>query len=113
MSVTERHRPPKYPLDHDPAAVTRAREAAGFTRAYVAKELEVSAGLISEIERGTRNATLARIEQLAKILGCSADELKRKSGQPPTRLAVICVECSEVWAPDHQCPNRAAKGAAA
>ena len=112
MSVTERHRPPKYPLDHDPAAVTRAREEAGFTRAYVATQLHVSAGLISEIEKGTRNATLARIEQLAEVFGCPADDLKRKSGQPPTRLAVICVECSEVWVPDHQCPNRAARDAA-
>ena len=112
MSVTERHRSPKYPLDHDPAAVTRAREEAGFTRAYVAKELGVSAGLISEIERGTRNATLARIEQLAEILRCPADDLKRRHGQPATRLAVVCVECSEVWTPDHQCPNRAAKDAA-
>lgn len=113
MSVTERHRRPKHPLDHDPAAVTRAREAAGLTRAYVAKQLGVSAGLVSEIEKGTRNATPARIEQMAAILGVPADQIRRKHGQPPTRLAAVCVQCSQVWEPDHECPTEQAEKDAA
>ena len=112
MGFTERHRAPKDPLDHEPAAVTIARENAGLTRAQLAAELGVSAGLVSEIERGTRNATLARIEQIAEILGCPPDDLKRKDGQPGPRLAVICARCSELWGQDHECPPET-NGAAA
>jgi transcriptional regulator with XRE-family HTH domain len=108
-----RRRPPKDPLDHNPAAVTEAREAAKLTKAYVAERLGVSAGLVGEIEKGTRNATPERIEQLAEIFGIPADRLRLRPGQPPARLAAVCVQCSELWTPEHQCPsNRAAKDAA-
>ena len=107
MSVTERHRPPKDPLDHEPAAVTVAREEAGLTRAQLAAELQVSAGLVSEIEKGTRNARPERIEQIAKILGCPPGDLKRKDGQPGPRLAIVCARCSELWASGHECPPQA------
>ena len=71
-------RPPKDPLDHEPVAVTWAREKAGLTRAQVAAQLGVSAGLISEIEKGTRNATPARLQQLAEVFNCPVVVLERK-----------------------------------
>ena len=59
-------------------AVTWAREQAGLTRAQVAEKLGVTAGLISEIEKGTRNAPPARIRQLAEIFNCPKVVLERK-----------------------------------
>lgn len=76
--MSERRRPPKDPLDHEPEAVAYARKQAGLTRAEVARRLGVSPGLISEIEKGTRNATPARIQQLATILNCPRVILERK-----------------------------------
>lgn len=99
----------RWPLDHAPEAVTWARTEAGLTMTQLAAEAGVSLSLISEIEKGTRNAVPALIETMARILGCSPDQLKRKQGQQPaTRLAVICAGCSELWEPDHECPTRRA-----
>ena len=102
----------KSPLDHEPGAVTWARTRAKLTRTQLAAETGVSLSLISEIEKGTRNAQPALIEAIARVCGCEPDELKNRSGQPGTRLAVVCAECSELWAPDHQCAPEA-NGAAA
>ena len=96
---------PKDPLDHEPEAVRGAREKAGLTKTDVARRLSVSLSLISMIESGDRNASPGMIARLAGVLGCSPDHLKRKNGKPATRLAVVCAECSELWAPDHECPN--------
>jgi transcriptional regulator with XRE-family HTH domain len=85
--------------------VVWAREQAGFTKSDVARQLGVSLSLISMIESGTRNAQPELIESMARILGCPPDDLKRKDGPPGKRLAVVCAECSGLWAPDHECPN--------
>jgi transcriptional regulator with XRE-family HTH domain len=69
---------PKDPLDHEPAALTWARERAGLTRAALAAEIGVSAGLVSEWEKGTRNAAPPRIKQLAAALNCPRVVLERK-----------------------------------
>lgn len=69
---------PKEPLDHEPAAVTYAREQAGLTRTQVAAACGVSLSLISEIEAGTRNATPAMIIKLASALNCPRVVLERK-----------------------------------
>lgn len=71
-------RGPKQPLDHEPEAVTYAREKAGLTRAALADAVGVSAGLISEIERGTRNATPEMLIKLATALNCPVVVLERK-----------------------------------
>lgn len=71
-------RGPKNPLDHEPEAVTYAREKAGLTRAALAEACGVSAGLISEIERGTRNATPEMLLKLATALNCPVVVLERK-----------------------------------
>jgi transcriptional regulator with XRE-family HTH domain len=81
MSETTERKPrkqPKSPLDHEPEAVTWAREKAGLTRAALAEKVGVSAGLVSEIEKGTRNATPERIGQLAEALNCPRVILERK-----------------------------------
>jgi transcriptional regulator with XRE-family HTH domain len=69
---------PKDPLDHEPAAVTYAREQAGLTKTQVATRCGVSVSLISEIEAGTRNATPAMIAKLASLLNCPRVVLERK-----------------------------------
>jgi transcriptional regulator with XRE-family HTH domain len=78
MKERPKRRPAKDPLDHEPEAVTWARERAGLTRAALAEMIGVSAGLITEIEKGTRNATPARIRQLAEALNCPVVVLERK-----------------------------------
>jgi transcriptional regulator with XRE-family HTH domain len=75
--MAERKRP-KTPLDHEPEAVTWAREQAGLTRDAVAKQLGRSPSLITEIEKGTRNATPAMIIKLAEIFNCPRVVLERK-----------------------------------
>jgi transcriptional regulator with XRE-family HTH domain len=69
---------PKEPLDHEPEAVTYAREQAGLTKTRLAKLCGVSVSLISEIESGTRNATPAMIIKLAEALNCPRVVLERK-----------------------------------
>jgi transcriptional regulator with XRE-family HTH domain len=70
--------PPRDPLNHEPAAVTYAREQAGLTKTKLAKACRVSVSLISEIEAGTRNATPAMINRLAHALNCPRVVLERK-----------------------------------
>lgn len=108
MNDRPKRRPAKDPLDHEPGAVTKAREDAGLTRVQLARRIGIGASLMSEIEKGTRNATPARIEQLAAALGVPPDHLRRQDGKPGTRLAVVCAGCSELWDPDHECPSRQA-----
>lgn len=76
--ASPRRRGPKQPLDHEPEAVTYARERAGLTRAELARRCGVSAGLISEIEKGTRNATPQMLIKLAEALNCPRVVLERK-----------------------------------
>jgi transcriptional regulator with XRE-family HTH domain len=68
----------KCPLDHEPEAVTYAREQAGLNKTQLAEVCEVSVSLISEIESGTRNATPAMIRKLARALNCPRVVLERK-----------------------------------
>jgi transcriptional regulator with XRE-family HTH domain len=75
--MTER-RKPRSPLDHKPDEVRKARERTGLTRTEVARQLGVSLSLISEIEKGTRNATPAMILRLADALDCEPDSLRRR-----------------------------------
>lgn len=81
MTTRARQRP-KDPLDHEPEAVTYAREKAGLTRTQLAEMCGVSLSLISEIEKGTRNATPATIKKLAEALNCPVVVLERKRVAP-------------------------------
>ena len=87
--MTTPRRPPKDPLDHDPAAVLAARQATGLTQYDVADALGVSRSLVAEIELGTRNATPPTIEKLAALYGCSVAQLERKRESPPTSPADV------------------------
>jgi transcriptional regulator with XRE-family HTH domain len=69
---------PKDPLDHEPAAVTYAREQAGLSKTRLAELCGVSLSLISEIESGTRNATPAMLNKIAHALNCPRVVLERK-----------------------------------
>jgi ribosome-binding protein aMBF1 (putative translation factor) len=69
---------PKNPLDHEPTAVTYARQQAGLTKTALAGLCEVSVSLISEIESGTRNATPTMLNKLARALNCPRVVLERK-----------------------------------
>lgn len=75
--MTDRNRP-KVPLDHEPEAVTYARTRAGLTKTQLAAACHVSVSLVSEIEKGTRNATPAMIGKLATALNCPRVVLERK-----------------------------------
>ena len=74
--------PPRYPLDHEPKAVTYARTQAGLTMTALAAACGVSLSLISEIETGTRNATPATIGKVAKALNCPRVVLERIRDRP-------------------------------
>lgn len=63
-------------FDHNPEAVTKARDAAGLTKYALAKQLGCARSLITEIEGGTRNANPDLLERIAKVLACPASELE-------------------------------------
>ena len=84
--MTAQRTPPKSPLDHEPEAVTYAREKAGLTKTQLARACGVSLSLISEIESGTRNATPAMLIKLASALNCPRVILERKRGARSRRL---------------------------
>lgn len=67
----------KCPLDHEPQAVTYAREKSGLTKTQLAELTGVSLSLISEIEAGTRNATPAMLLRLSRALKCPVVVLER------------------------------------
>jgi transcriptional regulator with XRE-family HTH domain len=84
--MTERKKP-RSPLHHKPEAVTEARERLGLTKAEVAARAEVVPSLITEIEKGSRNATPAMILVLAGILQCDPDTLRRRPLGAPQDVA--------------------------
>lgn len=65
-------------LNHEPKAVTYAREKSGLSMTEVAEQCGVSLSLISEFEKGTRSATPAMIIKLAAVFNCPVVVLERK-----------------------------------
>lgn len=78
-------KPPKSPLNHEPEALTWAREKAGLTRDAVAKRLGCAPSLVTEMEKGTRNVTPENLLKLAEILNCPLVVLERKREVTETR----------------------------
>jgi len=78
---------PKQPLDHEPEAVAYALKNSGLTKTQLAEMCGVSLSLISEIVRGTRNATPEMIGKLASALNCPRVVLERKREPSPTPSA--------------------------
>lgn len=66
-------------VDHDPAKITAARKKAGLTQRETARRIGVVESLISEIERGTRNATPPNLKKLAELFDCPVESLQRES----------------------------------
>lgn len=69
---------PKFPLDHDPAALTWARERAGLSKKTFSEKAGVSLSLLCEMEAGTRNAGVEWLHKFARVLNCPVVFLERK-----------------------------------
>lgn len=66
------------PLDHDPAALVWAFKKSGLTQAAFAEAIGKSASMVSEMFKGTRNATPDTLRRMAKVLNCPVVVLERK-----------------------------------
>lgn len=88
----------KFPLDHEPEAVTWAREAAGLTKTELAARVGVTLSLISEIERGTRNAGPELIGKIAAALNCPVAMLERGHWRPTEVVLMdgVQLDCAKV-----------------
>jgi transcriptional regulator with XRE-family HTH domain len=69
MPVTQRPRR-KAPVEHDPAALRRARIRAGLMQGDVARQVGISQSVLSEAERGTRGLSPVIRAKVAKVLSC-------------------------------------------
>lgn len=65
-------------LDHEPEGVAYALRQSGLTQKEFATQLGKSQSLISEILKGTRNATPALIADMARVLNCPRVVLEAK-----------------------------------
>lgn len=81
-------RAPSKPLNQDPEAVTETREAAKVTQYRLAKRLGVARSLISEIEKGTRNAQPELLRRMAAIFDCPVSRLEARPPAPPADVDV-------------------------
>jgi len=66
------------PLNQEPAHVAWVREARHLTRAQVAVAIGKAPSLITEIEKGTRNATPEVLAGIADFLGCPISLIERR-----------------------------------
>lgn len=80
---------PKDPLDHEPEAVMWARERSGLTKTQLAERVGVGLSLISEIEKGTRNATPPLLLKIAGALNCPVVFLERKRCAPTANGSAV------------------------
>ena len=85
---------PKDPLDHEPAAVTWARERSGLTKTQLAERAGVSLSLISEIEKGTRNATPPLLLKIAEALNCPVVFLERRRDSRCKHCGYVPARCA-------------------
>lgn len=66
------------PLDHDPEALAYALKQSGLSQKELAAAIGKSQSLISEMLKGTRNATPAQITKMAQALNCPRVVLEAK-----------------------------------
>lgn len=78
MTESPRRAQARRPLDHDPATLRTRRVEAGLTGAELAQRAEISAGHLSELESGSRNASPPVLARLARELGCEIRDLTAK-----------------------------------
>ena len=55
--------------------IRRIRENKSLTQAYVAEQVGISAAMLCQIERGTKNPSLQVGKEIADVLGCSLEHL--------------------------------------
>lgn len=55
--------------------IRRIRESKNLTQAYVAKRVGISAAMLCQIERGTKNPSLQVGKEIADVLECSLERL--------------------------------------
>lgn len=67
------------------SALKRLRKERGFTLEELAERAEISTSYLSHIERGTRQAPLVTLENLARILGVNFYELFAPSSVASTQ----------------------------
>lgn len=65
-------------LDHNPAALRKARLHRQWSQRRLAQEVGITDGYISELENGSRNANPALLLRLCKALRCSMTSLERR-----------------------------------
>lgn len=65
-------------LDHEPEAVTYARNNAGLKQADAAIQLGISPPYLSQIEKGIRNAGPALLNKMSQVYNCPRVVLERK-----------------------------------
>lgn len=58
------------PLDHDPEALAYALSQSGLSQKELAAKIGKSQSLVSEMLKGTRNATPALLTSIAAALNC-------------------------------------------
>lgn len=67
------------PVDHDPAALRWARNAAGWRQSALAAQVGISRSLLCEAEKGTRGLAPGVLKQMARVLNCPVTVLQRKA----------------------------------
>jgi hypothetical protein len=70
------HRGNRGGVDHDPLAIRRALRRSTLTQKDLAAAIGKGQSLVSEILKGTRNATPATIQRIAEVLGCEVESLE-------------------------------------
>lgn len=92
-------RTPRGPLHQNPTAIRQARDARHVRQAALAEAVGVSPGHISEIEGGTKNASVQLLARIAEVLNCPVDLLER-------RRPFSCPDCGYGYdeQPDHLIP---------
>jgi transcriptional regulator with XRE-family HTH domain len=69
----------KSPVAHDTEALRWALNATGHSYYWLAGELGISRGHMSEIANGTRILTDEKLRQTAELLGCPESVLRAKA----------------------------------
>ncbi|MFE3378817.1 helix-turn-helix transcriptional regulator [Streptomyces anulatus] len=78
MNHPLKRRPRGAPFNHEPKAVTYAREKAGLTKRALAKSCDISEQLVCDIEAGRRNATPETLLKFASAMNCPVVVLEAK-----------------------------------
>lgn len=58
------------------------REATGLTQKALAEAANISAPFLHDLEKGNRNARPETWARIAKVLGCTVEDLKDRKEEP-------------------------------